>query len=81
VERFVLGINVFFVCFASPISKYFSYGLSKPHFLSDIWTINLNSSFDICYGVDPTMGKIGYIHEVLAHLLFIYEDLVDFEVI
>jgi hypothetical protein len=82
VERFVLGRNVFFfVFFAAPISKYFTHGLSRPRFLSDIWTVSSNSGFDICYGVDPTVGKIGYIHEVLARLLFIYEGLVDFEVI
>jgi hypothetical protein len=43
--------------------------------------VNSNSGFDTCYGVDPTMEKIGYICEVLARLLFIYEDNVDFEVI
>jgi hypothetical protein len=43
--------------------------------------VNPNSRFDICYYVDPTVGKIGYMHEVLAHFLFIYGGLVDFEVI
>jgi hypothetical protein len=43
--------------------------------------VNSNSSFDTCYSVEPTVGNIGYMHEVLAHLLFIYGGLVDFEVI
>ena len=34
--------------------------------------VNLNSSFDTCYNVEPTVGKIGYMHEILAHLLFSY---------
>jgi hypothetical protein len=43
--------------------------------------VNSNFGFDIHYYVDPTVGRIGYIHEILARLLFIYEGLVDFEVI
>jgi hypothetical protein len=43
--------------------------------------VNSNWFLIIFYGVDLTMGKIGYIHEVSARLLFIYEGLVDFAVI
>jgi hypothetical protein len=32
--------------------------------------VNSNSGFDTCYSVDPTVGKIGYMHEVLAHFFF-----------
>jgi hypothetical protein len=40
--------------------------------------VNLNSDFDTCYSVDPIVGNISYMHEVLACLLFIYGGLVDF---
>jgi hypothetical protein len=43
--------------------------------------VNSNSGFDTCYSVDPTVGKIGYMHEVLALFFFIYGGLVDYEVI
>ena len=71
-----------FLCFENPLLIFRSYDFQDLGFLSDIWQlVNSNSGMDVCYGDDPTMGRIGYIHEVLARLLFIYGGLVDFEVI
>jgi hypothetical protein len=31
--------------------------------LSDVWKlVDSNSGLDVCYSVDPTVGKIGYMH-------------------
>jgi len=83
VERFVLEEMYFLFCFAAPISKYFTHVPAQASFFYPIYgkLVNLNSGFDICYSVDPTLGNISYIHEVLDHFLFMYEGLVDFEVI
>jgi hypothetical protein len=43
--------------------------------------VNSNLGFDTCYGVETKMEEIGYVCEVLARLLFIYEDNIDIEVI
>jgi hypothetical protein len=70
------------LCFANPLLIFRPYVCPDLDFLSDIWQlVNSNSGLDVCYGDDPTVGRIGYIHEVLARLLFIYGGLVDFEVI
>jgi hypothetical protein len=51
-------------------------------FLYNIWQlVYSNSGLGVYYSIDPTMGKIGYMHEGLANLLFIYGGLIDFEVI
>jgi hypothetical protein len=51
-------------------------------FLYDIWkSIDSNSSLGVFYSIDPTIGKIGYMHEALSHFLFSYGVLVVFEVI
>jgi hypothetical protein len=73
----------FFFSLQPPFQNISPMCLLRPRFFYPIYgqLVNSNSGFDICYGVDPTVGKIGYIHEVLARLLFIYEGLVDFEVI
>jgi hypothetical protein len=70
--------------FCKPLIDISPLCLPRPFFFffSDIWQlVNSNSGLDVCYGDNPTVGRIGYIHEVLARLLYIYEGLVDFEVI
>jgi hypothetical protein len=74
--------NKWFLFFANPLLIFLPYVFSNIGFLSDIWKlVNSNSGLDVCYGDDPTVGRIGYIHKVLARFLFIYGGLVDFEVI
>jgi hypothetical protein len=71
-----------FLCFANPLLIFIPYVFPELIFLSNIWKlVNSNSGLDVCYGDDPTVGRIGYIHEFLAHFLFIYRILVDFGVI
>jgi len=69
------------LCFANPLLIFCPYVCPDLSFLSDIWQlVNSNFGLDVCYGDNPAVGMIVYIHEVLAHLLSIYEGLVDFEV-
>jgi hypothetical protein len=85
VERFVLEE----MCFCFSLQPHFK--IFRPcgcsglvfFFLYLIYgqLVNSSSSFHIHYGVDPKVGKICYIHEVLARLLVIYKGWVDFEVI
>jgi hypothetical protein len=68
--------------FANPLLMFLPYVFPNLGFLSDIWKlVDLNSGLGVCYSIDLAMGNIGYMHEFLAHLLFIYGGLVDFEVI
>jgi hypothetical protein len=68
--------------FANPLLMFLPYVFPNLGFLFDIWKlVYLNYGIGCCYSIDPTVGMISYMHEVLARLLFIYGVLVDFEVI
>jgi hypothetical protein len=61
------------LCFENPLLIFFPCVFPDLSFLYDIWwLLNSNYGLDVCYGDDPIVGRIGYIHEVSAHLLFIY---------
>ena len=82
VERFVLGRDVFLFSFQPHFKIFFPCPSHTPLFyLTYGLIVNLNSCFHTFYGVDPTVERVGYVYELLARLLFIYEDNVHFEVI